>query len=168
MFLTAEPWQGTPFYEDGAGRARILELTGGLLPVLELFRKWLVSSRGYLPDQIQAADAEHYRDNLTQDPVAAGKAAEKLARGIPVELRSALHRLFSDNARDWRLDVVPRADLTTVCPHLGTLGEDGLTRLLDAAAWLHLVPPTGRTGEVRVGFDDIPGLIIRHPRFAAP
>jgi hypothetical protein len=148
-------------------RQPLLELTGGLLPVLELFRKWLTEAHGHFPDVLRAGEVERYRAHLEANPAAAARTAERLTRGIPVEVRVALHHLFTQ-AREWGIDSVSRADVTTVCPYLDTLGDGGLPRFLDAATWLHLLPSGGPVGQVRVPHESVFGLLVRTPGFAAP
>ncbi|MBA4190592.1 MAG: hypothetical protein C0467_21610 [Planctomycetaceae bacterium] len=170
-----EPWTARELGGSGppsaaniteSDRVKLLESTGGLLPVLEMFRRWLMKTHGHFPDAIPGVEAERFHNHLDRTPNATAKAAERLAEGIPGELRTALQHLFAD-VREWGAEVVPRAELTTVCPHLDGLGEDGVARLLDAAGWLSLLPDSAVPGQVAIPHGSILGLLIRHPRFAS-
>jgi hypothetical protein len=149
-----------------AERGPLLKVTGGLLPVLELFREWLLKSPGKFPDPLRRHHAEEFLDALGEDPSAAGHAAERLAKGLPRELRVGLHHLFSD-AHGWGDEVYSPADLAVVSEYLQQLRNDDLARLLDAAGWLRLLRDGAALGQIHVPHRSVLGLLIRQPRFAA-
>lgn len=165
-----EPWTARELGGTGAptaatisdpDREQVLALTGGLLPVLELFRRWLVGTHGHFPDVLRGAEAEAYRTHLESNARDREKAAEKLAAGLPAELRAPLHKLFVESHL-YGADDVARDSLPGLCG----LPEGEVGRFLDAAGWLCLLPDARKPGRVRVPYASIPGVLIRDPRFA--
>jgi hypothetical protein len=160
-------------------RGPLLKRTGGLLPVLELFREWLRNSDSGFPDPLRQQDAERFLADLTQSTVKVERAADRLARELPLELRVGLHHLFT-GAQAWgeenyqRSDLADMADLAEMAglAEIGNyfrgLKTDDLSRLLDAASWLGLLRDGGESGRVQVPHQSVLGLLIRQPRFAAP
>lgn len=165
-----EPWTARELGGAGAptaatisdpDREQVLELTGGLLPVLELFRRWLIGAHGHFPDVLRGAEVEAYRAHLESSARDREKAAEKFAAGLPPELRAPLHKLFVESHL-YGTDDVARDSLPGLCG----LPEGEVGRFLDAAGWLCLLPDARKPGRVRVPYASIPGVLIRDPRFA--
>src|SRR5262249_32825111 len=79
-----EPWAARKLGEEGppsaasvpdADRPGLIEVTGGLLPVLELFREWLLTTYGHFPDPLRVQHAEGYREALEKSAAATERAA---------------------------------------------------------------------------------------------
>jgi hypothetical protein len=171
-----EPWAARPLGQDtppsavsipDADRLPLLELTGGLLPVLELFREWSRNSAGGLPDPLRKEHAAAFRDELSHNPARAGRLAERLAHGVPHELRVGLHHLFI-GAHKYGDEVYTRTDLAALSDFLLEMGTEQLFRLIEAAASLGLLGDGGAAGRVRVPHASALGVLVRHERFAAP
>jgi hypothetical protein len=171
-----EPWAAREMGGDSppsiisvpdADRGPLLRLTGGLLPVLELFREWLLSLPSKFPDPLRQEHAQRFLAFLNEHSAMAVRGAERLARGLPPELRTGLHHLFC-GAHEWGEDTYSRSDLFDVSPPLEQLGNEQVTSLLDAAGWLRLLGDGGGSAQVFVPHASVLGLLIRQPRFAAP
>jgi hypothetical protein len=170
-----EPWTARTLGGEGppsaasisdADREPFLRLTGGLLPVLEQFRTWLLLTHGQFPDPLRLSHAQEFLRDLMERPAKAERAAELLATDLPAELRIGLHHLFLET-REWG-ETLPSLDLAEFSPYLKTLGDEPTGRLLDAAHWLGLLPDCRVAGQVIVPHDSILGFLIRQPRFAVP
>jgi hypothetical protein len=171
-----EPWAARPLGGDtppsavsipDADRGPLLARTGGLLPVLELFREWLLNSDSGFPDPLRQQEAEHYLEHLIQGPTRAARAAERLAREVPSDLRIGLHHLFT-GAHEYGYEDYQPSDLIEVSDYLRELTAENLRRLLDAASWLGLLRDGAAAGRIQVPHGSVLGLLIRQPRFAAP
>lgn len=146
-------------------RLPLLKLTSGMLPVLELFRSWLRDSPGKFPDPLRQQDAEAFLDDLARHPNKAGRAAERLIKEVPAELRLGLHHLYT-SAKDFGCEVWSRGDVPELSEHFKTMNADTLARLLDAATWLRLLPESSALGQIQVPYGSVLGVLIRQPRFA--
>jgi hypothetical protein len=180
-----EPWAVRPLGGDTPpsaviipepDRGILLTQIGGLLPVLEMFREWLLKSDSGFPDPLRQQDAERFLSDLTQSAVKAARAAERLARQLPVELRVGIHHLFTV-AHELGDEDYRRSDLTELAELAGpadskdyfrNLKTDELSRLLDAASWLGVLRDGGASGRIHVPHESVLGLLIRQTRFAAP
>ncbi len=169
-----EPWTARPLGGDGAPsgavvpeseRAPILHVTGGLLPVLEQFRQWLMLTYRHFPDPLRLSHAQEFRKSLSEKSVRAERASGLLAAGLPAGFRMGLHRMFEET-RDWDISL-SRVDMLGISPYLAKQGDEATGRLLDTATWLGLLR-VGANAEVVIPHDSIPGDLIRHPGFAAP
>lgn len=170
-----EPWAARELGGDSppsavsipeVDRAALLQLTGGLLPVLEMFRNWLLKVERGFPDQLRRAHAESFLRHLESTPAAATNLAARLAQELPAGLLAGLHQLYV-GAAQWELEEFARGDLATVSSQLGALKDDDLTRLFDAARWLGLLPDAP-AGTIRVPYRSVLGLLVRQARFAEP
>jgi len=90
------PENSTPIPPQGAlisagDGQKILTLTAGLLPVLEMLRHFY---RPYLPDPLLAKHAEDFRASIQRDRKVENRYAKRLAAGIPLDLRQGLQRLY--------------------------------------------------------------------------
>jgi hypothetical protein len=171
-----EPWAARPLGIDmlpsavsipDPERGPLLKRTGGLLPILEMFREWLLNSKGGFPDPLRQQDAERFFADLTEKPARAAQYAERLARELPLDLRLGLHHLFQ-GAHEYGYEEYQHAEMVEISEHLRALKTDDLSRLLDAASWLGLLRDGGAAERKQVPHQSVLGLLIRHPRFAAP
>jgi hypothetical protein len=167
---TARPPSGLPSTDvlvPERDRGPILAAVGGLLPVLEEFRAWLLARYASVPDPLQETHAREFRKVLEDpDDGLAAAAAGRLADGLPAEFRAGLHALFT-GASDYGQPVVHWSNLRDVHAGLARLDDNQLNRLMLAAEWLGLVPKAPGGG-YDVPYDTAVGLLVRHPRFAAP
>jgi hypothetical protein len=170
-----EPWTARELGDEGprsgvsvtvADREPILRLTGGLLPVLELFREWHRTKHGPLPEPLQLANVEDYREYLLKHPARMDSDAKRISEGLPPELRAGLHLLFCET-EDWGEEYLSRADLIEISSSLAKSGDDRAGRLLDTAVWLGVLRVDGATGQIALPQDSLLGRLIRSPKFAS-
>lgn len=147
-------------------RQAVLTRVGGLLPVMEVFRDWLLNSGNGFPDPLRQQEAEHFVADLDQRPAKAGQYAERLARDLPPDLRVGIHHLFKD-AHEYGDEDYQPSDLTAISDHFRGVERDDVSRLVDAASWLGLLCDAGASGRVQVLHRSALGLLIRQPKFAA-
>ena len=170
-----EPWTARPPSEQPStavlvperDRGPILAAVGGLLPVLEEFRNWMLTRYGSVPDPLQETHAREFRKAVEDpDDGLAAAAAGRLADGLPAEFRAGLHALYT-GAADHGVTAINWPNLKDVHADLAGLDDDRLNRLMLAGEWLGLVPkvPGGGYG---VPYDTVVGLLVRHPQFVAP
>jgi hypothetical protein len=171
-----EPWAARSLGGDpptaGASipdpdRGPLLARLGGLLPVLESFRDWLLNSESGFPDPLRLQDAEQFQADLTSRTSKGAHYAERLANELPLELRVGLHHLFV-GAHEWGDDDYQPSELAEISDYLRDLKTDDRLRLLDASTWLGFLQVVSVSGRLRIPHGSVLGLLIRHQRFAAP
>lgn len=170
-----EPWTARRLGTDDPGTqatvhppdaACVLRETGGLLPVLEQFREWLLNKHGAVPEPLTARHAELFRRALHDGPKLLARVVEALRRQVPHELREGLHALFRA-AAEYDRDEDATADWLEASEDLKARGPAFVARVLDAGGWLGFVSPCG-SGRWRVPYGSALGLIVRDPKFATP
>ena len=146
-------------------KARILQISGGLLPVLETMRDYF-SAR--LPDPFTDHSAEEFR-NYVRNHRNAARFVLKLARGIPPSLREGLQKIYNiccENTEEeyTRQDIDSLLELCAA--DLGAWSEpQAWPRLIETAVLLGFIQNSERSGYLRIPYASIQGELVRHPAF---